>query len=195
MGEITKSGGKGGGFGGGSGVGLRGWKYSCLQAFIVFHIVAVVCWCVPVQSGPDVRVRGWVEPYIIWTGLFQTWDMFSPAPKEINAYLEAEIIYRNGSSELWTFPRMEQLSLTERTFKERYRKYEESLEHDANFPLWPDAARHIARDHSIGGKQAARVVLLVRWTEILPPGPQGYAQTPWSANAFYTYDVQPGDLQ
>jgi hypothetical protein len=121
--------------------------------------------------------------------------MFSPAPKEINAYLEAEIIYRDGTSELWTFPRMEQLSLTERTFKERYRKYEESLERDANFPLWPDAARHIARDHSRGGKQAARVVLVVRWTEILLPGPQGYAQTPWSANAFYTYDVQPGDLK
>src|SRR5712671_904309 len=68
-----------------------------------------------------------VRPYFLWSGLFQSWDMFSPLPKAANTYIEATIVYKDGSRTTWTFPRMEQLSLTERYFKERYRKYAENL--------------------------------------------------------------------
>jgi hypothetical protein len=61
--------------------------------------------------------------------------MFAPIPKSANAYIEAEVVYRDGSRKTWAFPRMEQLGLAEKYFRERYRKFIENLPRDENDPL------------------------------------------------------------
>jgi hypothetical protein len=171
-------------------------KLLAINAFLIFHIFAITCWALPITTPLTVAARSFLRPYLIWSGLFQSWDMFSPDPKSKNVYLEAVVIYKDGSTELWPFPRMEMLSLTQRYFKERYRKYEENLGNDAYSDLRPDAARHVARLENNRPSPPQKVMLVVRWTDIIPPRTaESYDRGPWGVEIFYTYDVQPGDLQ
>jgi hypothetical protein len=92
--------------------GLKKWQYIAINTFLIFHILAISCWCMPLSS-PFIGVcRDALRPYFVWSGLFQSWDMFSPQPKATNSYLEALVLYKDGSTKIWSFPRMEQLTLT-----------------------------------------------------------------------------------
>ena len=44
--------------------------------------------------------------------------MFSPVPKHANVYVEAIVLYQDGNTKNWAFPRVDQLSYTERYQKE-----------------------------------------------------------------------------
>jgi hypothetical protein len=118
---------------------LHKWKYVAVNLFLLFHILAISCWALPLNNPMISSFRNLVRPYFIWSGLFQSWDMFSPDPKRVNSYLEAIVIYEDGTSTLWSFPRMELLSGNERYVKERYRKFEENLQNDQYSGLWPHA--------------------------------------------------------
>jgi hypothetical protein len=174
---------------------LRRVKYIAINVFLVFHIVAIACWCIPVSTPLTQAARRLVRPYFVWSGLFQSWNMFSPNPKTSNAYLEAIIIYKDGSTELWSFPRMELLSLSQDYVKERYRKFEENLTNQQYAALWPDAARYIARLKRNHSSPPQTIMLVVRWSDIIPPKNGGYDRGPWDVNVFYKYTVQPWDLQ
>jgi hypothetical protein len=170
-------------------------KYIAINAFLLFHILAISCWSLPINNPLTSLCRNLVRPYFLWSGLFQSWDMFSPTPKAANSYLEAIIIYQDRSSRLWSFPRMELLSLSERYVKERYRKFEENLKEDENSRLWPDAARHIARLNNNSSSPPQTVLLVVRWSEIIPRTDDAYDRGPWDSNVFFSYDVQSEDLK
>lgn len=174
---------------------LQTIKYLAINTFLVFDIFAIVCWAVPINTPFLVAGKELVRPYVLWTGLFQSWDMFAPNPKSQNMYLEAVIIYKDGSTELWTFPRMEFLSLTQRYFKERYRKYEDTLDDSTFALLWPDAARYIARMKRNHASPAQKIMLVVRSSAIIPRDDGGYDRGPWGARVLYSYDVRPEDLQ
>jgi hypothetical protein len=174
---------------------LQKVKRIAINAFIIFHLIAIVCWSLPVNNSLIHFVKESVRPYLVWSGLFQSWDMFSPDPKSVNSYLEAVVIYTDGTSQLWSFPRMELLGAKDRYFKERYRKYEENLQNN-NYPdLWPDAARYIARLNSDSTHRVQKVLLVVRWSDIIPRSDNSYDRGPWDVNVFYTYTVKPEDLQ
>jgi hypothetical protein len=166
-----------------------------INVFLIFQLVAISAWCIPTTSALILRFRERIRPYMVWSGIFQSWDMFSPKPESANAYIEAVVIYKDGSSQLWPFPRMDLLSLTGRSFKERYRKYEENLQNRDNAVLWPDAARHIARLNSDHSNPAQRVLLVLRWSDITLPTGDSSDHGPWNADVFYSYNVQPEDLQ
>jgi len=173
----------------------RPW-YIALNVFIVFHLIAIACWALPIPVKPVMLVRLLTRPYIVWSGLFQSWDMFSPSPKQINTNLEALIIYKDQSTETWPFPRMEDLSYGDRYRKERFRKLEENLEDPHNALLWPDIARHIARDHNHPANPPEVVILVLRWSRIVPhDSAEAYDRTPSNMKAFFTYQVRPEDLE
>src|ERR1700746_186622 len=170
-------------------------KHIAINAFLLFHILAISCWALPLNSPLISSFRKLVRPYFIWSGLFQSWDMFSPEPKRANSYLEAIVIYKDGTSTLWSFPRMELLSANERYAKERYRKFEENLQNDQYSGLWPDAARHIARLNNEKTSPPKTIMLGGRWPEIIPRTDDKYDRGQWNSNIFFTYDVQPEDLK
>jgi hypothetical protein len=169
-----------------------------ITAFIAFNLFAIVSWCVPLESPLIARCRDLSLPYLRWTGLFQKWDMFAPDPSKLNNYVSAVILYRNGSSSLWSFPRMENLGLFEKYVKERYRKYaNDNLRLDGYSAAWPDAARYIARASNNRPSNPPIAVALMRvWSVVPPPDPQGKeAAATWNQYAFFRYDVAPGDLR
>jgi hypothetical protein len=174
---------------------LQGARRIAINVFLIFHIVVISAWCIPSTSALILRFRERIRPYMVWSGMFQSWDMFSPNPESANSYFEAIVIYKDGSSQLWPFPRMEMLSSTRRYFKERYRKYEQNLQNRDDAALWPDAARYIARLNNNPSNPAQKVMLVVRWSDIIPPAPDKPDHGPWNVDVFYNYVVQPEDLQ
>jgi hypothetical protein len=168
-----------------------------ISVFLLFHLVAITCWSIPLESPLLTAYRDLVRPYMLWSGLFQHWDMFAPEPLNVNAYVEGRVTFDDAHTVTWTFPRMENLSLLDRYFQERYRKFTlDNLMQDANSALWPDAARHLARMNNKGGSQPVVVILIRSWSEIQPPGKDGaFRAAPWKSAGFFIYLVQPKDLK
>jgi hypothetical protein len=133
---------------------------------------------------------------MLWSGLFQRWNMFGPEPDKIDFYIEADITLHDGEKRTYVFPKMEDLSYGRRYAKERHRKYIEYLRQDNLSALWPDAAKHIARFY-INPSNPPVFVILVRYlSQVSPPGRGGALErTPWSRVPFYVYVVKPDDLK
>jgi hypothetical protein len=170
-------------------------KRVAVNAFLVFHLLAITCWAIPLDSPLLAAFRTAVRPYFLWSGLFQSWNAFAPAPKALNSYVEAVVIYKDGRILNWKFPRMEHLSLAERYYKERYRKFVENLKEDSNVALWPDAARYVARLNNDPSNPPEIIMLIRHWSDIVPPGSGPPASQPQHVQIFYEYKVKPQDLQ
>ncbi len=171
-------------------------KRALISILIAFHMIAIVFWTMPLDSPLIAAFRNAIRPYMLGSGLFQSWDMFAPTPKSANSYIDAIVIYKNGRTRSWSFPRMEQLSFSERYVKERYRKFVENLEQDRNVALWPDAARRIARlNHKDISNPPEFVILIRHWSDIVPRSITSYHAEPWHAVIFYEYSVKSKDLE
>lgn len=171
------------------------WRNSAIHVFVIFHLVAIACWCAPFNLLPLEVCRAVVQPYFRWTGLFQTWDMFSPWPKRRNSYLEAMVVFSDGTTAFWTFPRMDRMSYGERYMKERYRKFEETLVEDKYSDMWPDVARRVAREFRGGSKRPDMVMLTLNWSDLVQNGDGSFTDTPWQSRTFYRYRVEAEDVQ
>jgi hypothetical protein len=179
----------------GQGSGLQKAKRVAINLFLGFHILAITCWCVPVDTSFFLSCRNFVRPYFLWAGLFQSWDMFAPTPALANSYVKATVVLKDGSRRTWAFPRVEQLSLTDRYIEERYRKFSENLQNDQNDALWPDVARRIARIDSAPSNPAKTVILIQKWSPIVPRVDGSYQPEPWDQHVLFGYGVQPEDLR
>ena len=170
-------------------------KRIAINLFIGFHLVAIACWCVPLDSPLIPLFRNAIRPYFLWAGLFQSWDMFAPVPKGANTYLEATLIYRDGSRKTWTYPRMDQMGLKQKLFKERYRKFADNLQRDELDDLLPDAARYIARLNSRPGNPVKTVILTEKFSFIVPRLGGNYVPETWDSHILLGYGVRPEDLK
>ena len=168
---------------------------TAINVFVGFHLLAIACWCAPVDTLLIPLCRNLVRPYFQWSGLFQSWDMFAPVPKGANTYLEATLIYRDGAREMWTYPRMEGLSLEEKLFKERCRKFADMLQRDELDELLPDVARHMARLNSSPKRPVKTVILIQRLSFIVPRPDEGYVPEPWESHILLGYGVRAEDLR
>jgi hypothetical protein len=166
-------------------------RRTAINAFILFHLVTVTCAALPVDFAPVVAIRGLVWPYVLWTGLFQRWDMFAPDPPTINSYIKTVVISQDRHMRVWSFPRMEELSVAERFRKERYRKFSDVLPQPQMARLWPDVARRVAGqfDHQPG---ALDKVLLIDFQSEIVPG--AMTDPPLTPGIFYEDYVHPETL-
>ena len=169
---------------------------TAISLFLAFNLFAILSWCVPLESPFISACRNATRRYMLFTGLFQKWDMFAPNPSSLNGYVGAQVIFHDGHTALWSFPRMEELGLVDKYFRERYRKYAvDNLRLDTNSVTWPDAARYIARLNNSAINPPVAVNLIRYWSTVPPPTPDGsYDPPPWQQFAFFHYDLVPGDL-
>jgi hypothetical protein len=169
-------------------------REAILSGFILFHIVAITVWCFGVRPVVQTRAGRGLGRYMVFSGLYQGWDMFAPKPMSLNTYLQAEITYRSGRTRLWRFPRPQDAGYVQRMFLERQRKWaSERLRVDENAALWPDAARYVARLNGDPNDPPASVTLIRYWSEIAPP--KSGKPEPWQHDSFFTYAVTPADLR
>ena len=114
----------------------QAFRRGAISTFILFHLIAITCWAVPTNFWLVAGVKELVRPYMLWTGLFQSWDTFAPDPLAVNSYVKAVVVTRDRRIHVWAFPRMEELSFSERYRKERYRKFAEVMLQEKNCLLY-----------------------------------------------------------
>lgn len=171
--------------------------YKCtVSAGVIFYAYAVGLYMIPDNPSRS-RLLAPLRALICYTGLWQSYVVFSPNPRPTNLDISAEIRYDDGSVSVWRYPRMDQMSQLERLQKERYRKYGmEHLNNDKEALLRPDFARYLARLHKSDARQPVEIKLVRNWANI-PPPQQGLGRPlPPHLNhyAFYTYSVKKSDL-
>jgi hypothetical protein len=148
-----------------------------LNGFIIFHLAAFACWASPVNLKFRDEFVQWIRPYMHWSGLWQSWDMFAPNPVNINAHLEAKITFQDGTQSTWKFPRMDQMGYFERYLKERYRKWSsDRVRLDSYSATWKNTAQYIARIYDGSSGPPKKIQLIRYWAEIPPPQPNSIVQ-------------------
>jgi hypothetical protein len=172
---------------------IQEWVRSAISVFILFHLVAITCWALPVNWSLVAGVREITRPYMLWTGLFQTWDMFAPNPPPTNTYVKAVVITEHHLR-VWAFPRMDQLSFGQRYQKERYRKFLENMLLEQNAPLLPDVVRHIARFYN-DPSDPPRKVMLIKFQSDITPGSSDQPEPKSKPSDLYDEYLGPEDLR
>jgi hypothetical protein len=167
---------------------------AAISIFILFHLIAITCWAVPVNFSAVRDLREIIRPYMLWSGLYQSWDMFAPNPKSIRSYIKAVVITQDRHMKVWTFPRMEELSFGDRYAKERYRKFAEMLPDQKNEALWPGVAAHVARLFKSPTDPPDKIVL-IEFRADIKPGADPSDPPVFKPNIFYEGYVEPGDIR
>lgn len=151
------------------------------NCFIVFHLVLIAAWSSPFRPAPVNGFCDLFRPYVLWTGLFQSWDTFAPNPTPENTELKAIVMTEDNHLRTWIFPRMRDMSVGQRYRKERYRKFEEAVMLPSSSTAWIDVARHLTA--SLGNRDDIqdKVILLEFTSPIVPwhdadPGPSKHSR-------------------
>jgi hypothetical protein len=165
-----------------------------ISTFILFHLIVITCWAAPTNFWLVAGIRGLVRPYMLWSGLFQSWDTFAPNPPTVNSYVKAAVVTQHHHIHVWAFPRMEELSYSQRYRQERYRKFAEVMLQPNNAAILPDIAKHIARSFNSQTDPPERVLLVQYQTDITLGADETRNPTP-KPFAFYDDYVPPGDLK
>lgn len=126
--------------------------------------------------------------YLLGTGFWQYWDMFSPNPANVDLYCDAFVSYRDGSRKHYEYPRMFNLSLSRKFIKERWRKFFERVSDPRFRYLWNSFGRRIALESFDDPANPPTVVELHRRSlDINPPGVP--PNRTYRDELFYTYRV------
>lgn len=131
--------------------------------------------------------------YVMCTGVWQSWDMFAPEPSSLDIYLDAEVTYQDGTKRIVPYPRMYDLSLSQKYLKERFRKYVERVNEDKYSWKWIQLGRYMAQVAYTDKNNPPMVVVMRRhWRFIQPQNkPQ---QENYNDYAFSTYVVDYNQL-
>ncbi len=190
-----------------------------VKAWVLFHLFMVISWTLPqppdrvvknpkpdtvieaVRDAPNYLLlanKGFKETpfryYLNSTGFWQYWNMFSPNPANTDVWIDAEVEFADGKQMLFKYPRMQDLSLFERYFKERYRKFVENSHSDRFSFKWPAVAQSIAGQcYSGDGNLPVKVTLRRHFKEIQPlktfSPPADYVEPEYQTYSYFTYMV------
>lgn len=149
-------------------------RRTLVNAFIVLHLAVIWTWCLPQTFALRRPLTRLTSHYVLATGLWQGWSMFSPNPRRVDIRVGAEIEFADGAKTLYDFPQMDRLGYWERYRKERFRKWaNDSLRLDTKKALWKPAAEWVARRYDANPSRVTRVRLIRRWRDIPPPKATG----------------------
>lgn len=170
-----------------------------ISAFILLYVTCLWCYMQP-QARWVENAMVYVEPTIMFLGLWQNYQVFSPDVRRANVHLVAEVVYADGQTSIWNYPQMEKLSFPDRLIKERYRKLGlDYVNWDKYKKLWPDLARYAARQGHLSHGGTPVAVRLRRYFWYLPDARKamsGTAAKPEERSVqFFVYKVLSADLQ
>lgn len=177
-----------------------------VKVLVIFHCFMVLSWSIP-DPAQAVKI-GVAKPkglevllsanyslkqsplhnYITWTGLWQSWDMFSPNPSSTDIWCDAEVEYESGDVMPFVYPRIYDLSIPAKYVNERYRKLFERVNQDKYSFIWPYFAQRIAQLSYFDPNNPPITVRLTRhWKQIPPIGKPIPKDYDWYT--FFTYSV------
>jgi hypothetical protein len=141
------------------------------------------------------RQREWLLLYYTeGLGFWQYWDMFAPNPAQDDHWLDAEVEFADGSKRVVSYPRMYSMSIPEKFFKERYRKYTERLSFTGYHWKWPHAAMWFAARAWTDESNAPVKVTLRRHVYLLKALPAPADKT-YTTTEFYSALIDQNTLR
>lgn len=172
----------------------HGFLRGTISIFLLFNLIAITSWALPLNVPPLREIKELVRPYLLWTGLFQSWDFFAPNPKPVNSYMEAVALTKNRHTRVFDFPRMERLSFGKRYREARYRKFAEVVCDPRYAVLWPDVAKHAARLLN-SAADPLQMVILMKFEAPIKYGVSQAREPVPKPQFFYEYYVSGEDLR
>jgi hypothetical protein len=147
-----------------------------IHLFIWLHIISIFAYTMPLNIFPLTQIRKLTSPYIMWAGLDQSWDMFSPNPRNYDSTLKALVITQHGNLHSWAFRFDEALDWKQRFFLDRDRAFQEFLSLDKSEPVLPEVALHIARSFNNASDLPFSVRIIDSRYDIRPGNPKADLQ-------------------
>lgn len=141
-----------------------------------------------------------IARYQAFAMIYQPWSMFAPNPMNSNAFLQAEVLFKDGSKRAWEFPRQNLMTGLRRVLVgDRYRLYaQESLKPGEVELMWQDASKFVARlitfeEEAAGTLRTIEKITFYRFSNtILPPPeapfiPHGQISQKYDINQVYDF--------
>jgi hypothetical protein len=169
-----------------------------VTTFLAWNVVAVVASTIPGTPSPlRARLIAATQPYLRFTGLWQSWDMFAPDPQSFTTDAQAVVTHANGQQRTWRLPGPEQVGFGKYRL-DRWRKWRDAVRSDAYWTIWADTARLAARLNADPSIPPVRVELVRRWGHVPPPRPGDFQPRefpePINEVTYFLYDVRRRDL-
>jgi hypothetical protein len=135
-----------------------------------------------------------IQFYLMTTGFWQYWDMFSPNPASVDTWADEVVHYADGKTRIYQYPRMYKLSIPQKFFSERYRKFFERAS-DAEYKyLWAPFGQRIALINFDDPKNPPITVdLRTHDMTISPPGKP--EDNEYKEETYWTYTVDQVQLR
>ena len=173
-------------------------KKTLVSAFIFLNVSIIVLDSLPDKSVVAQKYLALVNHYQTAIGLDQAWSMFAPIPGGVNSYIDAEITFKDGSKEKWTFPRPSQIKDMDKFLAgERYRKYaQENLIPMERSEVWFDLSHYVAREvnriEESGRKRTLVDIQFFKHTNLVQAPskvfvPHGQLATKYETQAVFNY--------
>jgi hypothetical protein len=157
-----------------------------ISAFIVLILVAVLSENLPSSS----LQRGLAEvsrPLVRALNIRQVWGVFAPDPRRQTVDLSARILFDDGRVETWRPP--DGLPFPNSYRDVRWRRWAESISRpDLQAAISLPTAQWLARRYTTEHRRPARVELILRTQNLLPPGEEPDRAAP-QETVVYSLDV------
>lgn len=135
-----------------------------------------------------------IKLYLLTTGFWQYWDMFSPNPSSVDVYADAVVYYADGSTKKYQYPRMFEMSLGQKFLRERWRKFFERAGNDQYRYLWPVFGQCVALyNYEDPNNPPVKIDLHRHFMAIKPPGQPENRE--YTDEMYYTYFVNVDQLR
>lgn len=128
-----------------------------VKVFVLTHMVLIASWSLPkpapavangaiaptaanvamhftdffLVANDKLRLAPPVRYFMFSSGLWQYWDMFAPNPANLDLWWDSVVTFQSGKKLVVEYPRMKTMSIWQKYFKERYRKYLERMNTDS----------------------------------------------------------------
>ena len=157
-----------------------------LSLFIGATLLAVLSSFLPVSAPGAVPIRTATGPYLLATGLDQTWGMFAPDPQRASTRVTAVVTRTDRSTVEYDVPSSRGLGAY---WDYRWMKYSDqfSLKKEYLAERWAFVRWVFAEDRRAGGRPE-RVTLVLTSTPLRPPGP-GPDSGPTRSTPFFTASI------
>lgn len=123
-------------------------KKTCILVFFSLNVGIMIADGLPDQSSLGARFISFVARYQALAMLYQPWSMFAPNPMNTTAFVEADLLFDDGTSAVWKMPRPHDMSpLRKLLVGDRYRILgQETLLPEQNDLVWFDLSHFISRE-------------------------------------------------
>src|SRR3954451_9284681 len=128
-------------------------------------------WCVSAPAGSflyraAVRLTGRAS---IWSGLWHSWEMYTPYPSQSSLYLSAVLIYEEGMSDFWQAPAVGHMHPLRGFLLMRFSRYEDSISSSDFESFRPGLCAYLAGHVADKSRILTAVDLVCDYVPIKPP--------------------------